>query len=88
MKDIDAILIATPDRAHPRILANAGAAGKDAYVEQPFAVDLADAKMRGRPSREPNWWFRRAPNPAALSSSWAPYGRTERSRRQNRSRRN
>lgn len=45
MKDVDAILIATPDMTHPRILADAVAAGKDVYVEKPFAVDFADAKM-------------------------------------------
>src|SRR5215471_15235975 len=45
MKDIDAVLIATPDMMHPRILADAVAAGKDVYVEKPFAVDFADAKM-------------------------------------------
>jgi predicted dehydrogenase len=42
MKDIDAVLIATPDMTHPRILADAVAADKDVYVEKPFAVDFAD----------------------------------------------
>jgi predicted dehydrogenase len=45
MKDVDAVLIATPDMTHPKILADAVAAGKDVYVEKPFAVDFADAKM-------------------------------------------
>ena len=45
MKDIDAVLIATPDMTHPRSLADAVAAGKDVYVEKPFAVNFADAKM-------------------------------------------
>ncbi len=44
MKDVDAVLIATPDFAHPIILAAAVAAGKDAYVEKPFAVEFSDAK--------------------------------------------
>ncbi len=44
MKEVDAVLIATPDMTHPRILADAVAAGKDVYVEKPFAVDFADAK--------------------------------------------
>ncbi len=43
--DIDAVLIATPDMTHPRILADAVAAGKDVYVEKPFAVNFADGKM-------------------------------------------
>jgi predicted dehydrogenase len=45
MKDVDAVIIATPDMTHPRILADAVAAGKDVYVEKPFAVDFSDAKM-------------------------------------------
>ena len=45
MKDVDAVLIATPDMTHPRILADAVAAGKDVYVEKPFAVNFDDAKM-------------------------------------------
>jgi predicted dehydrogenase len=44
-KDVDAVFIATPDMTHPRILADAVAAGKDVYVEKPFAVDFADGKM-------------------------------------------
>jgi predicted dehydrogenase len=45
MKDVDAVLIATPDMTHPRILADAVAAGKDVYVEKPFAVNFDDARM-------------------------------------------
>ncbi len=48
MRDIDAVLIATPDVTHPRILADAVAAGKDVYVEKPFAVDINDARMAFR----------------------------------------
>jgi predicted dehydrogenase len=43
-KDIDAIVIATPDFTHPIILKAAVEAGKDAYIEKPFAVNFADAK--------------------------------------------
>ncbi len=45
MKDVDAVIIATPDMTHPRILADAVGAGRDAYVEKPFAVDFQDGKM-------------------------------------------
>ena len=45
LPDVDAVLIATPDVTHPRILADAVAAGKDVYVEKPFAVDYADGLM-------------------------------------------
>ena len=43
-KDVDAVVIATPDFAHPIILKAAVEAGKDAYVEKPFATTFADAK--------------------------------------------
>jgi len=36
MKDIDAVLIATPDVTHPRILMDAVAAGKGVCVERPY----------------------------------------------------
>ncbi len=44
-KDIDAVLIATPDFTHPKILADAVQAGKDAYVEKPFATTFEEARM-------------------------------------------
>jgi len=44
LKDIDAVLISTPDHSHCPILKLAAVAGKDAYVEKPMAHDLEDAK--------------------------------------------
>ncbi|MBP6963357.1 MAG: Gfo/Idh/MocA family oxidoreductase [Armatimonadetes bacterium] len=43
-KDIDAVIIATPDYHHSRILAKAVRAGKDVYCEKPMASDFADAR--------------------------------------------
>lgn len=43
-KDIDAVVIATPDFSHPIILKAAVEAGKDAYVEKPFGVTFDDVK--------------------------------------------
>lgn len=43
LKDVDGVIIATPDFAHCKILADALKAGKDAYVEKPMASELADA---------------------------------------------
>jgi predicted dehydrogenase len=43
-KDVDAVIIATPDFTHPIILQAALDAGKDVYVEKPFAVTFADGK--------------------------------------------
>jgi len=48
LQDVDAVLIATPDMTHPQILADAVAAGKDVYVEKPFAVNFADGLMAYR----------------------------------------
>ena len=42
-KDIDAVLIATPDKFHARGIRVAAAAGKDILCEKPMATDLADA---------------------------------------------
>lgn len=44
MKDIDAVLIATPDFTHSRILFDAIKAGKDAYCEKPMGTIYSDAK--------------------------------------------
>jgi predicted dehydrogenase len=54
-KDVDAVVIATPDFGHPIILQAALAAGKDAYVEKPFATTFADGKaayLAARASRQ------------------------------------
>src|SRR5439155_3031773 len=43
-KDIDAVLIATPDHWHVPITMDACAAGKDVYVEKPLTHDLSEGK--------------------------------------------
>jgi predicted dehydrogenase len=40
---VDAVVIATPDYAHTPMLIAALTAGKDAYVEKPMSIDLAEA---------------------------------------------
>jgi len=44
-KDIDGVLIATPDHWHGPMIAAACAAGKDAYVEKPLTHTIEDAVM-------------------------------------------
>ncbi len=44
MKDIDGVLISTPDHAHSPLLKLAAEAGKDAYVEKPMGNVLEEAK--------------------------------------------
>ena len=43
LSDVDAVVIATPDFSHARILTDAIKAGKDVYVEKPMAKDLEGA---------------------------------------------
>lgn len=45
MKDIDAVIIATPDFAHSPVLIEATKATKDAYVEKPMATRLEHARQ-------------------------------------------
>ncbi len=42
MEDIDAVIIATPDHQHARMLADAARAGKDAYIEKPMAMNMKE----------------------------------------------
>lgn len=44
-KDIDAVLIASPDHWHCRMLLDAVAAGKDAYSEKPLSKSLQESKL-------------------------------------------
>ena len=41
--EIDAVVLATPHRAHVAQIARAAAAGKHVFVEKPFALTIADA---------------------------------------------
>lgn len=43
-KDIDAIVIGTPDHWHCKIMADAVAAGKDVYVEKPAGNSIAECR--------------------------------------------
>lgn len=43
-KEIDAVVIATPDKFHAKAIEMAAAAGKDILCEKPIAVNLADAQ--------------------------------------------
>lgn len=44
-KEIDAVLISTPDHQHCTMLSEAVKAGKDAYVEKPLAFDFEELKQ-------------------------------------------
>src|SRR5271167_1435183 len=44
LKDVDAVIISTPEHSHSPILKMAVEAGKDAYVEKPMGNVMAEAK--------------------------------------------
>jgi hypothetical protein len=52
LKDVDAVLISTPEHSHSPILKMAVEAGKDAYVEKPMGNVLAVPKPPARQSRK------------------------------------
>ena len=45
MTELDAVMIATGDFQHAKILAEVVKAGKDCYCEKPMAIDVEDAKL-------------------------------------------
>jgi len=45
MPELDAVMIATGDHQHGRLLAEVVSAGKDCYVEKPMALDVEEAKL-------------------------------------------
>ena len=57
LKDVDAVLISTPEHSHSPILKMAVEAGKDAYVEKPMGNVLS---KRRKPHATPYW--RRRPS--------------------------
>lgn len=52
MKDIDAVVIATPDHWHAQIAVDAAKAGKDIYCEKPLSLTIAEGRAMVDASRK------------------------------------
>jgi predicted dehydrogenase len=51
-KDIDAVVVATPDHWHKRIVLDALSAGKDVYIEKPMTYRIEDGPTMIQPAHE------------------------------------
>ena len=78
-KDIDAVLIGTPDHWHVPMTIDACAAGKDVYVEKPLTHDLAEGQGRHRRAEQAQQ--DRAGRHAAAEHAAVPEGAARSSRR-------
>ena len=57
-RDIDAVLISTPDHQHARLAIQAVQAGKDVYLQKPASLTIAEGPPDGRlPSQRPGRIF-------------------------------
>src|SRR5690349_21208436 len=53
-KDVDAVVIATPDHWHALMFVDACHAGKDVYVEKPLSLTISDGRKLVEVARETN----------------------------------
>jgi predicted dehydrogenase len=67
-KDIDVVVIATPDHWHSRIAIEAMEAGKHIYLEKPMTRTLEEAFKVRRPRRKPAGSCRSVPTAAVIPS--------------------
>ena len=51
-KDIDAVVIGTPDHWHTKVLIDAMKAGKDAYCEKPMTLTIDEGKQIGKVAKQ------------------------------------
>ena len=79
-KDIDAVIIATPDHMHAPIALAAMQAGKHVYVQKPLCWSVSEARALAKPrpppipSSSPRWATRatRATMPGSATNTSGP----------------
>ena len=65
-KDIDAVVIATPDHWHAQIAVDAAKAGKDIYCEKPMALTVAEGRAMVNATRK----YKRVFQTGNMQRSW------------------
>ena len=73
-KDVDAVLIATPEHSHSPMLKVAVEAGKDAYSEKPMGICWRKSKAVRDAVMQRNRWCRSGRNTAASPTTGGARG--------------
>ncbi len=68
-KDIDAVVIATPDHWHAQICVDAAKMGKDIYCEKPLALTIAEGRAMVDAVRK----YKRVLQTGSMQRSWKPF---------------
>lgn len=68
-KDIDAVVIATPDHWHAQIAVDAAKAGKDIYCEKPLALTIAEGRAMVNATRK----YKRVFQTGSMQRSWPDF---------------
>jgi predicted dehydrogenase len=68
-KDIDAVVIATPDHQHAVMAVNAAAAGKDIYCEKPLALTVKEGRAMVNAARK----HKRVFQTGSMQRSWPEF---------------
>ncbi len=71
-KDIDAVVIATPDHWHAAMAVNAAAAGKDIYCEKPLSLTVKEGRAMVNANRKYNRVFQTG----SMQRSWPEFRQT------------